>query len=270
MSSEQSQRSFSSLWPDEEDNAQNQSPVVSESAKRPFESLWPRTDDPLPHQTAGAKVVGTFELLEAILLDEAIQWHELFVLQRVSTAWRQIIQRSSLVGQKMFLSSLEPPLEPVALHHQNGDLNTVYWPEELEFCSTTSVEGAFAPETPRMPIPSWYISQQLQFIRFSTGLGRQSADDGPIDQTPSWRNMHITRPPIPAIHLDFLPDVPEQVYRLSIYNKEGIRWGEVFDWTWELSQEHTRRTGQRLHGRLAIVSFCLARSEADLLNEVAW
>lgn len=57
-----------------------------------------------------SRVLGTYELLERILLHLPLK--NLYVLQRVSTTWRDLIERSKPIQQKMFIAAAQEPQCP--------------------------------------------------------------------------------------------------------------------------------------------------------------
>lgn len=57
-----------------------------------------------------AKVLGTYELLEGVLIH--FPGRELFVLQSLNTSWRDLIQRSEKLQKKMFLRPIGDAISP--------------------------------------------------------------------------------------------------------------------------------------------------------------
>lgn len=83
----------------------------------------------------------------------------------------------------------------------------------------------------------------------------------PEEEIASWKNMHIASPPLEAVDLDFLPDVPEYSYTLTIWNPKGVRLGELYDWTFRLGRLFEKSGGFRLTERITVASFWVYASE---------
>ena len=210
-----------------------------------------------PARLAQERVLTTYELLEHILLE--LSCRELFIVQRVSQTWHSVTKRSGPVREKMFLLASGQPIRPIQtsgvgllLHYHD----VLYSKQDIALCPA---------------IPFDMIDNAPGFSVFSVGLGG-TVEDNP-DRTSSSRDMFISSPPLTAVTLDFLMDVPEYRYRLTIWNREGVKVGEIFDWTWKLGRDFERTTGHRLDGRHAVAAFWVANPVADVDRgefEEAW
>ncbi|KAI5363575.1 hypothetical protein Slin15195_G092270 [Septoria linicola] len=263
-------RSFASVWP-----KQNQKPGPSnEDVTRSFASL--RVDHAQASDSsvsaASHRVLTTYELLEPILLNLTCQ--QALVAQRVARSWRSVVQRSQPLQEISFHHATEKPLQPAAwqghssMHRVDyGVHRIVYDTLRLELCPAAPIQqpsGSLGPI-----ITSWTARELGSVLQLSVGLGG-AIEPVPPDLTASWWNMHIASPPLPAISLDFLPDVPEQAYSMTLYNPTGVRLGELFDWTWKLGSLFESTTGGRLDGRIAVASFWLTCSDERAEFEEAW
>ncbi|KXT13584.1 hypothetical protein AC579_8093 [Pseudocercospora musae] len=261
--------------------APGSSPKVSLAASpRPFASLWPSrrpetaigtlhiSMERLSNTTsARSKVLSTVELLEQILL--GIRWNELFVLQRVSSTWRDVIQESVLVREKMYILAIEAPLQPTtSLHYYADSMKRItYRSDKLDTNPATKFYGS-SDAGLQNPLALWAVRDLSNFIQFSIGV--EGTPEGLPNETASWRQMLLTKPPLPAISFDFLPDDEEHRNKLTIYNRRGITFGDVYDWTWKLSKAHEKKTGLKPDSRLAAIVFWLAHPDGSIELEEAW
>lgn len=65
----------------------------------------------MPIMAAAQAVLNTYELLEQILLH--LPWKEKFAVQRVSPFWKDLIQRSQILRQRMWIFSPKAPLDAI-------------------------------------------------------------------------------------------------------------------------------------------------------------
>ncbi|KAF2206745.1 hypothetical protein CERZMDRAFT_103046 [Cercospora zeae-maydis SCOH1-5] len=248
---------------------------MPESSTKPFASLWPTTPN-----AATDKVLTTYELLEPILLH--LPWNQSFTCQRVSRTWHSIIKHSVHIQEKLFrYSPLQPirSIKPIHRESLHGGYRVLYRAQNFQICpATPASESDWQPHrthsskardtdtdtdtaaasTPQKggELARWNLTDSGDIWHFSIGLGGTLDADTPPDSTEaSWRDMHVASPPLEAVDFDFLPDVPEFSYTLSMWNPKGVRLGELYDWTWRLGRLFEKTTGQKLAGRIAVASF---------------
>ncbi|GIZ48696.1 hypothetical protein CKM354_001174600 [Cercospora kikuchii] len=259
---EQSVKSFTSLWPT--------------TPSRPFQTLSPKSST----ITATQKVLTTYELLEPILLH--IPFNQLLTSQRVSKTWHTLITRSIHIQEKLFFSSPHKPIKPIKPIHReslHGAYRVLYRAKNFQLCpATPAVEprpqaftyGMYNHPVPPLPrqyrrpsaLARWNLTDSGDILHFSIGMGGLlDRNFPPEEEIASWKNMHIASPPLEAVDLDFLPDVPEYSYTLTIWNPKGVRLGELYDWTFRLGRLFEKSGGFRLTERITVASFWVYASE---------
>ena len=87
--------------------------MVSPVVDKRIASATDKTNSSALNESAAFKAFGTYELLEHIL--SYISPRQLFVIQRVDTAWKSLIQDSDELQKKMFLRANGTVLHPSAL-----------------------------------------------------------------------------------------------------------------------------------------------------------
>lgn len=191
--------------------------------------------------SASASVLGTYELLENILLHLSLE--DLFVVQRVATSWKDLLRRSKGLQKKMFLipdSKAKIPGEdypwydyeewPVyetkvqlnpALQLTPGGLT--FWDIEYERdLSRRSHIGSI------WPIWDWNISEERYGgfeISIKTCQTATRAED-----------VFLTQPPITTLLHTWCDD--DEARMEVTYREEGIRLGHLMDEKKEIDEQY--------------------------------
>lgn len=171
----------------------------------------------------------------------------------------------------MFLLALQENIRPIEWHDRYGDQRVThrvtYRVKDIVMCPAAPLQGRQSEVTASL-IAMWQPRELGNLVQFSVGVGGNV--ETTLDLTASWRDMYISSPPLIAISLDLLPDVPEHSYSLTIWNPTGVKLGELYDWTWKLGRSFERSTGHRLDGRLTVASFWLVDPRDQVEFEEAW
>lgn len=168
-------------------------------------------------------VLGTYELLEHILLELPLR--DLFVVQSVSSAWKNIINRSEAIKKRMFLLPGGPAIQPVKRsgfdrqYHSDLLLNPAL--QTLCPCDTVHV----APDKDSAPIGFWEpelvngsMSNSPNFVIYIQALG-----DGPARTAMS---MLLTQPPITEIRHDMFCG-KRHVEDATLHVQEGLTFADL-------------------------------------------
>ncbi|RFN49020.1 putative f-box domain protein [Fusarium flagelliforme] len=174
-----------------------------------------QTGAPAPKSgDAGRKVLEIYELLYCICT--YMDMGTLFNAQRVSKRWHEIISRSPLLQQNLYLEPCPPSdptdeqiFNPLLLKHFEPLLkrnkNYRSWENKLEYSS--------------MAVPGMSITHMKGGRKVHKAFIRRSA---------SWRRMLVSQPPITAIGYAVEIDGMEQTSRIISF-PDGLRMGALYD-----------------------------------------
>lgn len=202
-------------------------------------------------------VLSTYELLEATLQHLALG--DLFRLQRVSTAWRDVIRRSHKLQTRMLLTSTQAPLQPVFKDRME-------WPPEyeqdLEIHSGFQVLGRKSRRRCKQDHVGHrtdYALHKIGFLDPTTEKAQQAASTRAFDPLDySCYDMLVTEPPVTTV------DIVEEALGTgdgdwktpvcSIRNPAGVRIRDVCRAAGAAIRSHEAVTGESLqHGRFGFV-----------------
>ena len=163
-------------------------------------------------------VLATYELLENILLNLPIK--DLFIIQRVDSTWRDLIQRSDPLQHKMFLRPAGDVLHP--------DAKRLKYEAETIHINPGLVNRCFFCDGPNKPAK--FPPGRFSCALFDKGDGNMvmhpSFSNAPVTgYRPSWHDMYLTQPPISLILRYATPDSPELTFR----KPEGFTFGDLRD-----------------------------------------
>lgn len=176
------------------------------------------------------KVVGTYELLEAILHN--CQVRQLYVLRSVNSTWLAVIERSENLQKKMFLLVDGDALSPVRI----TDLKAPEFEERLLLGPAFHTQGISDAHTPWVDC-KWMdghkgaVHDGLRLQGNVRGRHLQMCIKSSDDATPTDSlDILLTQPPITAVVLwaryYFYKMSSEQC---TIYNPKGLTVGDIFD-----------------------------------------
>ena len=209
-------------------------------------------------RVAASAVFKTYELFELILLQ--LPMESVYVVQRVSTIWRDTIARSQDLQKNMFRMAASIPRKPDAsVYSQRGvavtgrwtpahEIGPIYEGPYLRFNPAISMNFDLSDEAPRcsrrhygnvsstsrsfpieIEVREWENDNQGDFLQFTF----QEIDPDQFEHCKydtAMRSMFITQPPVTGIQL-----LTRAVRwfrheaRMSLYNPDGITLGDVFD-----------------------------------------
>ena len=212
--------------------------MVSPAADKKIASATDKMDSSASNKSAISKALDIYEVLEHIL--SYISTRRLFVIQRVDTAWRSLIQDSDNLQKKMFRRPDGEVIQPSPLSRcHTMDRGPVYQ-QPLRtnmlalLCFRNHVDVCLAPDGTRyrrctvrcavretiafrgLPRPSESNNYQCAhqasdrplahylYHKSQQSSHKDSEDDqpnySPTAAKPSWRNMFLTQPPVTAVY----------------------------------------------------------------------
>lgn len=183
--------------------------------------------------SATAKVLSTYELLEAVLLN--CQVRQLFVLQSVSPTWRSLVQRSEALRKKMFLLADGDALRPARFTR----LHMPEYDDPLRLSASFNVHDednqgklhATWFDWDRQGTGSGAANMRLRLWKKtldSDHLALSITADSPAPGS-SWKDVLLTQPPIKAALVWGNPAPWGSGKELcTIYSPTGVTLGDVF------------------------------------------
>lgn len=191
-------------------------------------------------------VFDTYELLERILM--AVPMKQLFVVRRVSKAWKMIIERLQVLQKKMFLLADGASLKPrtpqmnsrtLLEYEHNACLNPIF----PAFCEHSKhVDAEEDKACAEIPFPGEYELCANQSKRMLVSLDLASAYDSLNFKQPSndLRSMLLTQPPVTAVDYEFYEalekkDQDAEAHAMddllwcTIYSTSGVTLGDLYD-----------------------------------------
>ncbi|KAJ9637295.1 hypothetical protein H2199_007582 [Coniosporium tulheliwenetii] len=185
--------------------------------------------------TAIAEVLNTVELLENILLHVNPE-RTVFVLQRVSAMWQNVITHSIKIKRMLFLVPVgDYATDFIGLARSEGD---------GFFPIPTYAEGALALNGQRIHRSLSPMTRDNVSHRRDRGINGGQGDNlesrGFQNRSASWRRMSLTQPPCTGLrlHLKLTPSVSpvpldffrrSRLQRYGIVLSNGVTFGDLFD-----------------------------------------
>lgn len=206
---------------------------------------------------SGQAVLSTYELLEAILQHLALS--DLFRFQRVSTAWRDVIQRSQELQTRMLLTSTQRPLQPVFK-------DRMPWPSEyeqdLKFHPAFQVVGCKRRRRCKhihVERRTDYALHKVAFLDPTTDKARQEASTRSSNTLEySCYDMLTTDPPVTAVDIVeealVTEDLDWKTPVCSLRNPQGVTIRDVCRAGGAVIKSHEAVTGEsHQHGKFGFV-----------------
>lgn len=204
------------------------------------------------------------ELLEMVIVK--LPARQIFVLQRVSHQWRQVIKESKTVQQVLYLRPLAQPVKPKELIVMDNPMAlAVKYNEELEYNSNLRVAVPDCSDFDLNDVAGDYDLLCATLKPIQTTL-RTSLPccllEGADRDSRSYSEMFITQPPCTTAMLEVLCDVGDNnciTLRCSVRDTAGLTFGFLF----QVSAKMVRdvNTSFRVEGASVEVIICMPVSE---------
>lgn len=196
-------------------------------------------------------VLDTYELLENILL--RVPMKQLFVVQRVSKTWKDIIERSQSLRKKMFLLADGEPLRPRTVLHVVDVLE--FNPElrlnpALYTSCNANIHDEEKDERDTIAPAEFCLFRDSRASHLTVYLDVCDLSGSFCNPLPSglWKSMLLSQPPMQALTYQAEPkrrDIPKTEIECTLYRPSGITLGELYALNRRLHKEYLDRTGEK-------------------------
>lgn len=183
------------------------------------------------------QVLAVLELLEAIILQLPVR--NIFQAQRISGTWRNAINTSPSIQEKLFIKPSGEPVEPKGLRPSNAH-NPIGWDEAMHYPRHFRLNNQFlnlinGTLRYRRSITDQYTIRpravtmtRVNAIHLDCRSSTEPSSNDVSDRWESLQHSFITQPPCTTVGLQVLAGGKPTIVKCSLRNSERLRYGDIW------------------------------------------